>query len=181
MLTGDLNRRLVTNPEFNGREKEYLRAQLSRIVHSTTICPDGLYEKDEEGLGIIPKDEENKEIKSTFDLNSSESWVWLRPSFLPSGNLKAKEVEGDEDEDDKNKENREQTVERLLKLDADKDNWKYNIQGLQDVHKIDGKDMNYGVNVIQSNRWPGALTIAYKGVYHNFYLGWTLKAKTQPF
>jgi len=42
MLTGDLNRRLVTNPAFNGREKEYLRAQIARIVHSTTLVPDGL-------------------------------------------------------------------------------------------------------------------------------------------
>jgi len=42
LLSGDLNKRLVTNPEFNGREKEYLRAQIARIVHSNTICPDGL-------------------------------------------------------------------------------------------------------------------------------------------
>lgn len=115
-------------------------------------------------MGIQLKDDENKEYKSTFDLNSIESWSWLRPCVLQSGNLKAKEVENEEDEDEKNKENREQTVERLLKLDTDKDNWKLSIQGLQDVHKIDGKDSNYGLNLLQSNRWPGAITIAYRNV-----------------
>lgn len=158
-----------------------MRAQIARIVHSTTLVPDGLYEKEEDGSGIILKDDENREIKSTFDLNTIESWSWLRPCILPSGNLKAKEVENEDDEDEKNKENREQTVERLLKLDTDKENWKLSIQGLQDVHKIDGKDVNYGLNLLQSNRWPGAITISYKGVYHNFYLGWTTKSKTQPF
>lgn len=116
----------------------------------------------------MPKDEENKEVKGTNDLNSHESWVWLRPAFLPSGLLKAKEVEGDEDDENANKEAREQTVERLLKIEADKDSWKLVIQGLSDIHKIEGRDVSYGVNVLSSQRWPGALTLAYKGNWHNF-------------
>lgn len=42
IISGDLNSRLVTNPEFDGREKEFLRAQIARIVHATTLIPDGL-------------------------------------------------------------------------------------------------------------------------------------------
>jgi len=66
---------------------------------------------------------------------------------LPSGLLKAKEVEEGEDEEaNANKEKAEQTVERLLKLDnereKDKDAWKSLIQGLTDIHKIDGKDVS---------------------------------------
>lgn len=115
---------------------------LARIVHSTTVCPDGLFDKDEEGTGIAPKEDEAKELKSTADLNLHESWVWLRPGFLPSGNLKAKEVEGEEEEDPAKAELREQTIERLLKLENDKENWKLTIQGLSDNHKLDGRDVN---------------------------------------
>jgi len=144
LLSGDLNKRLVTNPEFNGREKEYLRAQIARIVHSNTICPDGLYDKEEEGGGIVPRDDESREIKSTNDLSTLENWVWIRPAFLNSGNLKANEVDENEDEENANpnKEVRETTVERLLKVETDKDNWKITLQGLSDLHKIDGKDVS---------------------------------------
>jgi len=156
-----------------------LRAQISRIVHSTTLLPDGLYDKDEEGGGVVLREE--PDLKGTNDLLVHENWVFSRPGFLPSGNLKAKEVEGEEEDENVNKEAREQTMERLLKLETDKDHWKVSIQGLSDIHKLDGKDVSYGVNVLQSTRWPGAITVCYKGSYHNFYLGWGLKAKTQPF
>jgi len=75
ILTGNLTKRLVTNPEFNGRQKEYLRAQIARIVHSTTICPDGLWDKNEDGDGIIPKEDDAKEIKSCNELGNLESWI----------------------------------------------------------------------------------------------------------
>mmetsp|Transcript_601 Transcript_601/g.1213 ORF Transcript_601/g.1213 Transcript_601/m.1213 type:complete len:91 (+) Transcript_601:803-1075(+) len=90
----------------------------------------------------MPKDEESKEVKGTTDLNSHESWVWVRPGILPSGLLKAKEVEENEEEEDKNKETREQTMERLQKLENDKDNWKLSIQGFNDSHKLEGRDVS---------------------------------------
>jgi hypothetical protein len=43
MFTGDLNRAIYTNPYFFGKEKHYLRAQIARISHSTTLCPKGQY------------------------------------------------------------------------------------------------------------------------------------------
>lgn len=133
---------MVTNPEFEGREKEFLRVQIARIVHATTICPDGLWDKDEETGGIALKDEDTKETKGTNELNSIDQWMWLRPCFLPSGNLKAKEVEEDaEQEEEKKDEKRETTVERLVKLDTDKDFWKMSLNGFSDVHKLDGKDV----------------------------------------
>jgi hypothetical protein len=140
IISGDLNARLVTNPEFDGREKEFLRAQIARIVHSTTLIPEGLYDKDDEGTGIVLKEE--PDVKATGDLNSHENWVYARPGILPSGHLKAKEVEGDDDDDNANKEAREQTMERLLKLETDKDSWKIALQGLPDIHKLDGKDVS---------------------------------------
>lgn len=43
LFTGDLERKIYTNPFFFGLEKHYLRAQIARISHSTTIIPKGLY------------------------------------------------------------------------------------------------------------------------------------------
>lgn len=155
-----MNKRLVTNPEFDGREKEFLRAQIARITYATTLGPDGLYDKEEDGNNLLLKDEEGRDVKGTLDLNSHESWVWMRPGLLPSGLLKAKEVDEDAEDADANKDNREQTIERLLKIEADRESWKLSLQGLTDNHKIDNADVNYGVNVISSVRWPGAMTVA---------------------
>ena len=39
LFSGDLERTIYTNPFFFGKEKDYLRAQIARISHSTTLCP----------------------------------------------------------------------------------------------------------------------------------------------
>jgi len=43
LFSGDLERTIFTNPFFFGKEKNYLRAQIARISHSTTLCPKGLW------------------------------------------------------------------------------------------------------------------------------------------
>jgi len=48
VFTGDLERKIYTNPFFFGQEKHYLRAQIARISHSTTLLPDGLWRKVED-------------------------------------------------------------------------------------------------------------------------------------
>lgn len=47
-MTGNLNANLDTNPQFPGKERHFLRAQIARIAHGTTIIPKGLIEIDEE-------------------------------------------------------------------------------------------------------------------------------------
>ena len=39
LFTGDLERTIYTNPFFFGKEKHYLRAQIARISHSTSLAP----------------------------------------------------------------------------------------------------------------------------------------------
>jgi hypothetical protein len=162
IISGDYNLKLNTNPSFDGPEKSFLRAQIARIAYSTTLMPDGLYDKDEE-TGNIAEKGDDKEFKSTLDLVNPENWVFSRPGILPSGNLKAKEGAEDEEADDDKKEAKEATMERLIKLEAqDKDNWKISLAGLTDTHKLQGaetKDLNYGVNILASNRWPGAYAV----------------------
>lgn len=47
-FTGDLERKIITNPFFFKTEKSYLRAQIARIVHSTTIIPRGMFKTNPE-------------------------------------------------------------------------------------------------------------------------------------
>ena len=54
-FTGDLDRYIYTNPFFFGQEKIYLRVQIARIAHSTTIIPKGLYK--------LVEDSETREIE----------------------------------------------------------------------------------------------------------------------
>ena len=67
LLTGDLEADIITNPFFFGKEKQYLRAQIARISHGTSLIPRGYYKitpPEEEGgpeLEIEKKDPENEE------------------------------------------------------------------------------------------------------------------------
>jgi radial spoke head protein 4A len=42
-LTGNLEREIITNPFFFGKEKHYLRAQIARIYHGTTVVANGMF------------------------------------------------------------------------------------------------------------------------------------------
>ena len=48
LFTGNLEREIYTNPFFFGQEKHYLRAQLSRISHSTSLLPVGVMKLEED-------------------------------------------------------------------------------------------------------------------------------------
>ena len=48
LFSGDLERPIFTNPFFFGKEKHYLRAQLSRILHSTALLPKGVMKLEED-------------------------------------------------------------------------------------------------------------------------------------
>ena len=47
LFTGDLERKIYSNPFFFGEEKHYLRAQLSRIIYSTSLAPLGVSKLEE--------------------------------------------------------------------------------------------------------------------------------------
>ena len=93
LFSGDLERPIFTNPFFFGKEKHYLRAQLSRIVHSTTLQPLGVSRltEDEGGdRGWIVEPNEGDEDKpfvmpSTTQMSQASMWVHARPNILMSG------------------------------------------------------------------------------------------------
>ncbi len=79
LLSGDLERPIFTNPFFFGKEKHYLRAQIARIVHATTIVPKGLYKVNEENKreieDFVPEEGQEIPVPSVQGLGLPENWV----------------------------------------------------------------------------------------------------------
>jgi radial spoke head protein 4/6 len=85
LFTGDLNRNIYSNPFFFGQEKHYLRAQISRIVHSTTLLPKGLWrtvEDDDRNIEENTPEDGELEIPSTKAMGDIEMWVHANPNIL---------------------------------------------------------------------------------------------------
>lgn len=86
VLTGDLNASIDSNPPFPGKERHFLRAQLARIFAATSLCPQGMYEIDEETNAM--KMVEDYAVPPMEELNSLEKWSNLNAAILNSGNTK---------------------------------------------------------------------------------------------
>ena len=85
LFTGNLDRQIYTNPYFFGQEKHYLRAQISRIIHSTTLFPKGLMRKvEDEERKIEQNDPEEGELvmPTTSEMQDKSMWVHACPSIL---------------------------------------------------------------------------------------------------
>ena len=132
LFTGDLERPIFTNPFFFGKEKHFLRAQLSRIAHATSIQPLGVAKLEEDeaadrGFTVVPNEgEEDKPFVMPTTKMMSKSGMWVhskvnilyngRTAHLPPedpGNL----PEGEEfdPEEAKKQLEREDPYEKLLK------------------------------------------------------------------
>jgi radial spoke head protein 4/6 len=86
-FTGDLETQIITNPFFFGQEKHYLRAQIARITHSTSIIPKGLFKLTEDNPKEIepveaPEDETKAYIPTTETQSKLENWVHSVKSIL---------------------------------------------------------------------------------------------------
>ena len=93
LFSGNLERPIFTNPFFFGKEKHYLRAQLSRIIHSTTLLPVGVMKLEEdEGaerlFNVVPNEgEEDKPfvMPTTSQMSEAKMWVHAKPNILING------------------------------------------------------------------------------------------------
>ena len=77
-FTGDLEKKIITNPFFFKREKHYLRAQIARISFGTTVVPKGMYRTLEENDKEIEDNNPAEgaiQIPSTLSMNKLEMWV----------------------------------------------------------------------------------------------------------
>jgi hypothetical protein len=71
VCTGNLNGVIDSNPPFPGKERHFLRAQIARITHGTSIVPKDLIVIDEE----TKEDKYSDEFAWPEDLKNLEIWA----------------------------------------------------------------------------------------------------------
>jgi len=88
LFTGDLERPIYADPYFfkaKKTEKHYLRAQIARIVHSTTLCPKGLFRLQEDSTKEIEDnapEEGDVVLPSTKSMADPAMWVHWNVGIL---------------------------------------------------------------------------------------------------
>ena len=192
VLTGNLNATIDSNPPFPGKERHFLRAQIARITHGTSLIPKGLMEVDEEGK---EKFAEEFNVPGTEELKTLEAWSHQHPQILQAGRIKHALSP------DTNPETAEEEMAKLNEKDpvlegnyraVNEDGavtglpagletgfaWTTKVVGdTQPYNQMPGKEgtTTYSVNVIKSLRWPGAVTVAQNGRFASIYVGYGLK------
>ena len=195
MFTGKLSAPVDSCPPFLGKEKHLLRAQLARIQHSTEIIPKGVLEKDEESGAL--KLAEEQPPTDTEAMKDLANWAHLPAGILKAGRCShfvppgigedgLEEFKAAADEKDKPFEELAAVAADLVldrktgKMypaeevpeDADRqDPWTTKIVGDTQLYKLGEGTVSYAVNVIESSRWPGAMTVAQGGQHCSIYIG----------
>ncbi len=87
LFSGDLEKDIICNPFFFGKEKHLLRAQIARIVHSTILVPRGSYKLGEESERdieeFVPEEDSKVEpLPTTVQAADVRAWVHFNPSIL---------------------------------------------------------------------------------------------------
>eukprot|EP00826_Nyctotherus_ovalis_P050698 TRINITY_DN6248_c0_g2_i12.p1 TRINITY_DN6248_c0_g2~~TRINITY_DN6248_c0_g2_i12.p1 ORF type:complete len:161 (-),score=42.52 TRINITY_DN6248_c0_g2_i12:77-559(-) len=83
IFTGDPEAKVITNPHFEGKEKDLLRAQIARISQLISIVPKGnfkLQEDSEREITEVP--EEEKKVPTFDELKQLANWCHLAPNIL---------------------------------------------------------------------------------------------------
>lgn len=189
LLTGNLNAEVNSNPAFPGKERHLLRAQLARIQHTCELVLKDEYTIEEEGedenVKMVVKPAEEFSVPPTSELQSLENWVHKHPVILKAGRCSHYEPKGTMDEEalaeymDKLKET-DPEKDRFMAVNEDEqikgvEAWSSSIGGDQTQYKTGDGTTTYAVNIIKSNRWPGATTLTKDGKYFFIYIGDAVK------
>lgn len=198
VMTGNLNATVPTNPPFPGQERHFLRAQLARIFHATTLHPKGMFNMealdDTEGAPEVMKVVEDFQFPASEDLKAVETWGNTYPQILNAGTASHIAPAGIEDDAEwrETMEAKEPTGERFRSAAEHKGMpgtgqgppedpghvaWTSKAAGDQQRYTKAGSEdtVAYCVNVVRSLRWPGAITVAAGGRFTSVYLGTGVK------
>ena len=174
MVTGDLAADVRCFPPFPGKEREYLRAMIARVVHDTTLVPAGKYAGEEEDPNSVSLVEEYAPPKP-YELLEPAAWATQHMGLLRIGrttNLPAEE--GGDDDDAKPKgPPPEEPRNKLAPLAAAE--W-----GLQLNSGMGG---GAAVALARSLKWPGAVAavVPKEDKCANLYVGYGLPLLAAPF
>jgi len=97
LFTGNLNRPVVSNPWFDGKEADLLRCQIARISHNIQIIPEGKWKVAQDLRELEPVDEPRE--ADTNECLMMKNWVHFQPSILKEGRLVHMEKEAPEGKD----------------------------------------------------------------------------------
>lgn len=173
VFTGDLERKVVTNPDFPGQEKHLLKTQIVRITHGTQLVPSGHYKVNEEDNKEIETVEaEEQKLPSFQELQKMGNWVHLYQSILKEGRVVHFKPEIGEDEDEekvmKNIELNDPFEPRLKSIQLDQPIQGYekpwvlrvfNDQTLYQQNAFVNTTVTHAIISLQSLIWPGSHTI----------------------
>ena len=187
LFSGDLERDIICNPFFFGKEKHLLRAQIARIAHSTILVPKGSYKLNEEDERqveeFVPEEDSKVEpLPSTVQAANLGAWVHFNPSILnncrtlhldpPEEAPEGFEGEYDLEQAKKDIEAADPFEPRLKPITSDASikmggkmtqlPWVIRLEGDRQEYKTQdnsGKIVCHGVVVIRSLTWPGSYTL----------------------
>ncbi|KAA6370817.1 MAG: putative radial spoke head protein 6, partial [Streblomastix strix] len=210
-LTGNLNAKVNEGyPVFPGREKHYLRAQLARILHQTSLIPKPPPKKkegEEEEEGNEEEGEITEKPVEIGPLVEGEGWILERPPILVQGRVKKyppigegeEEGTGAEEEEDEEKIDPKKKERKLKLLEAKKEQERGEVwerideEGIE-LEGINGKHPTFSIRtdeiqgdkvvLVKNNIWPGSFTVAYggrRGRIGNIYIGNGKKYTGLPF
>lgn len=105
VMTGDLDYKIQTCPKFDGKEKEYLKAQIVRISRSCSIFPNNKFQvkkDDDEGADqnpqeIEPFEDENPPKFTYNEMVDMNCWQHSERGILNEGRIVHMEVEPEEE------------------------------------------------------------------------------------
>lgn len=184
IVTGNLNADLNTNPKFPGKERHFLRAQIARISHTTTIIPNGF---------MGPNEENDKEIQyteefvapSVTDLSNLENWVHNYQNILLAGRAEHEAPNVPEEELDEAMaalEEKDPLIERLKGINEDKPvfkelegAWTVKLVGNPQQYAGEEGTVAYNCVMLKSLRWKGATTVSQNGQWGSIYIGYGVK------
>jgi len=189
-FTGRLDAAVVAHPPFPGTEKDYLRAQIARILHDTYVAPGGMFsfeeDSEEEPKPIVPTEE--WEAPEPEEMAEPSAWVHFYSTILKVGRVsKPPKEEAEEEEEEEAAEEEEEPEEDHLLNDLSADapiveseetpvpRWAVRTVGAG----------QYQTSYAVSTAWPGAVafcstkpSVKFANIYIGFGLENTGKAFT---
>lgn len=188
-FTGDLERKIITNPFFFKQEKHYLRAQIARISHSTRLAPGKRFRFQEESTEDIEENtpEEGDIVpQTTQEMSNKASWVHYARSILNNcrvTHLEPEQEDGDEEDPEallKKIKAADPSEPRLKPITGDAavqggfPAWTLRTFGDKTNYKSANPafaDQNNSVVVVRSLTWTGAYNFYTNQQYLSVYVG----------
>eukprot|EP00162_Nutomonas_longa_P022155 comp5172_c0_seq1/m.4301 comp5172_c0_seq1/g.4301 ORF comp5172_c0_seq1/g.4301 comp5172_c0_seq1/m.4301 type:complete len:439 (-) comp5172_c0_seq1:161-1477(-) len=196
-FTGDLAHEVNSYPPFPGNEAAYLRAQIARITHATSISPKGYFNPDEnadEGSHDIVKNDEY-EAPELEELIDPENWVHHEPKILLQGRVKhwAPEEPEEEEEDNEEDPDKWRPPKQPLPRELQPEDQPAILSGITEDEALIPEVIpawsarlcsthlkQYSVAAVYSNIWPGFTAVAQGKTFASLYVGYGHKYAAEP-